>query len=188
MKNSKIVSIGVKKLKERELPAPYLESLDSDTWERFLAEYDHYPLRIIAIIAKVTDFTISKNRIRARKRITAIFRGSSKQSISDQLKGTRMRPELTMKALSEYIGSFDSKRSLDPRALDGKSFVHFFICGLFPSRLRVRVRTAIGPDGEDVEEAIRQSLSLGSELVRCVTEGLEVQRQIEAEKSRRSST
>ncbi|GKT28435.1 hypothetical protein ADUPG1_004944, partial [Aduncisulcus paluster] len=120
MKNSKIVSIGVKKLKERELPAPYLESLDSDTWERFLAEYDHYrslggkrfwptlcsaaALRIIAIIAKVTDFTISKNRIRARKRITAIFRGSSKQSISDQLKGTRMRPELTMKAISEYIG------------------------------------------------------------------------------------
>ncbi|GKT28651.1 hypothetical protein ADUPG1_014024 [Aduncisulcus paluster] len=186
------------------MPAPYLESLDSLMWEKFLNAYDHYrslggkrywpalcsaaALRIIMIISKISDFTLAKNRKEARAKVSAVYRGSSPQSISDQLKDTRMKPNLTMDSISEYIGAFDSKRSVDLDALDGKTFVRFFISGLFPSRLRVRVRTAIGPDSEDVDEAIRQSLEHGSALVHCLTEGTTVRRQIEAEKKRFGSS
>ncbi|GKT31673.1 hypothetical protein ADUPG1_006056 [Aduncisulcus paluster] len=194
-KNGKIVKIGVAKLKEKEIPAPYLESLDSENWETFLREIEHYnalggcrtwpflcsskALRLISIIADITDFTCRKNRVLAKKMVSQVYRGASPQNLSDALKRTRMEHTLSMKALSDYISEFDTSRSLDPDALEGKSFVNLFIGGLFPSRLRVRVRTVIGPDSEDVDEAIRQSLIHGSDLVRCVEEGRVVLKQLD---------
>ncbi|GKT35482.1 Transposon Tf2-6 polyprotein, partial [Aduncisulcus paluster] len=201
MKDTKTHTTGAKKLREKELPAPYLETLDSATWERFLGEFHHYKslggrrkwptlcsaaaLRLIAIISKVPNFTTVKNRALAKKRVSAIYKGSSPQSISDQLKDTLMAAELSLDAISEYITAFDAKRSVDPAALEKKTFVNSFISGLFPSRLRVRVRTAVGPDSIDLEEAIRQSLSHGGTLTQILKEGSLVQHQIEAEKSRR---
>ncbi|GKT32347.1 DDE-type integrase/transposase/recombinase [Aduncisulcus paluster] len=193
-KHGKIIRIGVAKMKEKEVPTPYLESLDSENWKTFMKEYEHYrtlggrrawpflcsskALRLISIIANIKDFSNRENRIAAKGKVGKVYRGDSPQSLSDTLKGIRMEHSLTMKAISDYISDFDTSRSLDPTALEGKAFVNLFIGGLFPPRLRVRVRTAIGPDSEDVEEAIRQSLEHGSDLVRCVEEGRVVLKQL----------
>ncbi|GKT14650.1 hypothetical protein ADUPG1_010530 [Aduncisulcus paluster] len=69
-----------------------------------------------------------------------------------------------------------------PEALDGISLSRLFVSGLFTKRLRVRVSTAIGPDCDKFEEAVKSSFVELAAVNRSLEEGRLVQKQIDYEK------
>ncbi|GKT35012.1 hypothetical protein ADUPG1_008262, partial [Aduncisulcus paluster] len=177
---------------------PYLETLNPETWRKFSRDFKHYKalggkrtwptlcsataLRVVKILSGVTHFTTRKNCRSAKLSLNKVFKVTSPLGLSDRLKDTCMKTDLTIKALSLYVDKFVELVEAAPKALENKTLVQLFIRGLFTKRLRVRVLTAVGPDCEEYDETIKVSFTQLSSLLSSLEESEAVQKQMAFER------
>ncbi|GKT31715.1 Transposon Ty3-I Gag-Pol polyprotein [Aduncisulcus paluster] len=168
----------VKKLKEEEekttIKAPFLKELSTEAWSEFMRNFDHYAsigghrkwpeivdpvvLSLIKDLAKVPDFEAKSHHKKARAAVNAIFASTSDISLYDELGLIKMKKELSVDALLDYIKRFKDVRGRAKGLGTTEEIVQRFIDNLSCERLKCRILAALDTKKADLAEVVRTSV------------------------------